>query len=95
MFRGDLPFEGFERGRARVRVGSDDPILKVLAVEPENLVELSAQTTLANFRFGVTVWWSLMPSWAERRLVPICSSGRVRYDFPCLLVFASLLVPAG
>lgn len=49
-----LPFERAARGRARVSVGADAPDLKLLAMEPEDLVELSAQMMLANFRFGVT-----------------------------------------
>lgn len=53
MSNRDLPFEGFARGRARVRVGPDAPDLEVLAVDPEDLVELSVQTILANFCFGV------------------------------------------
>ncbi|KAE9455839.1 hypothetical protein C3L33_12256, partial [Rhododendron williamsianum] len=49
-----LPFERAACGGARVSVGADAPDLKLLDMEPEDLVELSAQMMLANFRFGVT-----------------------------------------
>lgn len=81
MSNGDLPFERSVRGGARVSVRRDAPVLVVLIMELEDLVQLSAQMMLASPCFGVTVWRFPMRSWAERCLMPVGSSLGIRCDF--------------